>query len=302
MNRRIFLTQSSALVAAVACEPMAASATTQRAGKPASPTISVFTKPFVSLDFATLAHTVREMGFDGLEAPIRKGGHIDPENVESQLPQFVESIKREGLEVTLIASDINTADETAERVLKVAKSVGITRYRLKYFKYDKQPIKKQLANWTSVLKDLAALNKQYGMTGVYQNHAGNRYFGAAIWDLAAVLDDVDSPHLKAAYDIRHATAEGGLSWPVTMRRIISRTDILYVKDFRWDSKGKLQHVPLGTGQVDAKFYSRAIAAGFQGPISLHEEYLPHADPQRVPDHVVAMKRDLRTLRAWIKKK
>ena len=45
--------------------------------------ICVFTKPFNSLSFDTLADRIAECGFDGIEAPIRKGGHVEPAEAAS---------------------------------------------------------------------------------------------------------------------------------------------------------------------------------------------------------------------------
>ena len=48
--------------------------------------ICVFTKPFNSLSFDELADRIAELGFDGIEAPIRVGGHVEPDQVEDRLP------------------------------------------------------------------------------------------------------------------------------------------------------------------------------------------------------------------------
>ena len=287
--------------AAMSVLPSTTKASSRSKPKPNLPKVSVFTKPFVSLSYEQLARMVKKMGFDGIEAPIRKGGHVNLERIETELPRLATTLKEHGLDIAIMASDINEANSSNEKVLKVAKSVGITRYRLKYFKYGTNSIKRQLADWTAKLRDLAALNAELGVVGLYQNHAGNRYFGAAIWDLASVLEKIDSKNLGAAYDIRHATVEGGKSWPTTMRRIIPWTRMMYVKDFRWNA-GKLENVPLGEGMVDKRFFQMAKKAGFEGPISLHEEYLPHSDPKIVPKHVEAMTRDLRTLQSILESK
>ena len=72
-----------------------------------------------------------------------------------------------------MTSSINDPnDPMTEKVLKTASELGVRRYRMKYFKYDfDRPIYKQLNEWKPRLKDLAAMNKQFGVTAVYQNHA-----------------------------------------------------------------------------------------------------------------------------------
>ncbi|MEL7500351.1 MAG: TIM barrel protein [Planctomycetota bacterium] len=306
-HRRRFLKQSAVVTAATALTSPVIVSTNEtnshlqtRSHADDAPTISVFTKPFNSLSFEDLAKSIADAGFDGIEAPIRRGGHIDLAKVEEELPQLVDALKQQQLQISIMASDINRVDERSGRILKVAAELGIKRYRLAYFKYDlSKNIKAQLKNWTKTLSDLAAMNRELGIVGLYQNHVGTNTFGAALWDLAEVVEAVDSEFLGITYDIRHATAEGGTSWKTTMRRVMPLVQMMYAKDFRWTEKGKIKNVPLGDGLISNKFYQLATEFGFSGPISLHEEYLSHKDPSLVPQHLEAMKKDLQVLKKWI---
>ena len=46
------------------------------------------------------AETIKELGFDGIEATVRKKGHVLPERVEDDLPRLVEALQKHDLEVT----------------------------------------------------------------------------------------------------------------------------------------------------------------------------------------------------------
>ena len=291
-TRRQFLAATAATAAASAI-PAASFAAENGPSNP----ICVFTKPFNSLSFDRLAEEVAGIGYDGIEAPIRRGGHIDPQNVVDELPKLVEALAKHGLSITVMTSDINDPnDPLTERVLRTASTLGIKRYRMKYFHYDADtPIADQITAWHDQFVDLAAMNHDFGITGVYQNHAGSRYMGAAIWDLDRVLDGIDPSDIGMAYDIRHATVEGGTSWPVTFRMIRDHIDTVYVKDFAWHER-RVENVPLGEGLIDPAFFKMLAKSDFRGPISLHEEYLDHRDPELVPKHLAAIKRDLKTLR------
>jgi sugar phosphate isomerase/epimerase len=184
-------------------------------------------------------------------------------------------------------------------VIRTAATLGIKRYRMKYLKYDLgRSVMDQLRQWQPRLKDLAALNHDFGVRGLYQNHAGLAYMGAALWDLRIALDGISTEDIAVAYDIRHAIAEGGMSWPVTFNMIRPLVDTVYVKDFQW-GEVKPTNVPLGQGRVDPKFFQMLRDSDFTGPISLHEEYLDHRKPQLVPQHLEALKNDLATLREWL---
>ena len=291
-NRREFLAATSALLAAPAFG--------QEQSEAAQHEICVFTKPFNSLSFDELADKVAELGFDGIEAPIRRGGHIEPEKVEDRLPELVEALAERKLEITVLTSDVNDPDDPlTRRVLRTAATLGIKRYRMKYLKYElDQPIVEQIEAWKPQLRDLAAMNHDFGIQGLYQNHAGTTYLGAALWDIGRALEGIPVSDIGVAYDIRHATVEGATSWPVTFDMIRPHVAAVYVKDFQWNGK-KVENVPLGQGNVDPQFFKRLADSGFDGPISLHEEYLDHRKPELVPEHWAAIKKDLAALREWI---
>ncbi len=263
--------------------------------------LCVFTKPFNSLSFDELSDQIAALGFDGVEAPIRAGGHIEPEAIPDQLPKLVAALEKRNLRITIMTSGINDPDDPlTESSLRVAADCGIKFYRMQYFKYDEnKPIRDQLSNFRAKLQDLAALNETIGITGLYQNHAGRNYFGAGLWDLAESLEGVSPEHLGVAYDIRHATVEGGMSWPVTFRMIRPLISAVYVKDFTWRKEKRPANVPLGVGRVDPEFFQLLAETDFSGPISLHEEYLDHRKPELVPEHLEAMKTDLAQLQEWL---
>lgn len=298
MNRRRFLSTSAAVTAAGMMSKT--SKAVLQSDAELKNEICVFTKPFNSLSFDQLAEGVAEIGFDGIEAPIRSGGHVRPADVAERLPELVTALKNRGLEISVMTSDVNDpADQASESVLRAAAKAGIRFYRMKYFKYDEsRSIKQQLTNWKSQIVDLAAMNRELGLTAVYQNHAGRNYFGAPIWDMAQVLEGVDPADVGVAYDIRHAVVEGGNSWPISFRVIQSHVKVVYVKDFEWRG-AKVVNVPLGDGLVSKSFFKTLNAMKFDGPISLHEEYLDHRKPELVPDHFAAMKKDLGVLNEWL---
>lgn len=298
MNRRQFLTTSAAVTAAgMIARPSDAAG---HLGDDLKNEICVFTKPFNSLSFGELAKRIANIGFDGIEAPIRSGGHVQPADVAKQLPQLVEALKLQGLKISVMTSDVNDpADKNSESVLRAAAKAGIRFYRMKYFKYDENhSVKQQLTNWKSQIVDLAAMNRDLGITAVYQNHAGRNYFGAPIWDMAEVLEGIDPTEVGVAYDIRHAAVEGGNSWPISFRLIQPHVKVVYVKDFEWRG-AKVANVPLGEGLVSKNFFKTLKDLKFDGPISLHEEYLDHRKPELVPDHLAAMKKDLSVLKQWL---
>ena len=68
-----------------------------------------FTKPFQNLNFEETANTVGEIGWDGIECPVRPKGQIEPERAPDELPRLVEALKKRDRELTLMTTAITTS-------------------------------------------------------------------------------------------------------------------------------------------------------------------------------------------------
>ncbi|MDF2376967.1 MAG: sugar phosphate isomerase/epimerase [Verrucomicrobiales bacterium] len=257
-----------------------------------------FTKPLQHLSYAEMAKAIAAMGFDGIEGPVRPGGHVLPERVEEDLPKMVEALKAEGLDLTLMTSAINevSKEQHTEKVLRVAADLGVKRFRMGYYKYDlSKPIAPQMDEFRPRLRELIALTNELGMKPVYQNHSGKNYFGGPIWDMAEVFDEFDPSEVGVAFDIGHATVEGAKAWPLNFARIQPYVDTIYVKEPAWENN-QLVWGGIGEGAVDHSFFSQLKKSEFSGPISLHVEYLGHKDPEIVPAVLKAIQKDFATLK------
>ena len=262
------------------------------------PRHGVFTKPLLSLSDADMAGTVRDLGLGGVEFLVRSGGRIEPAEAPERIAGLVATLRDAGVEPLIMASDINDPDDPlTERILRAAVEADVPRYRMRYFRYERGvDLKRQLDRWAGMMKDLAAMNRDLGIAGLYQNHADYRFMSGPIWDLDRVLDGVDPDDIGVAYDLRHATVEGGRTWQLDWELIRPRVRAFYVKDFRWTPEGDLRNVPLGEGFVDLGFYGRLDETERQYPTLIHVEYYDHTDPSNVPKFVEAYRRDYATLR------
>ena len=260
-----------------------------------------FVKFIQNLPYRQLAETVADLGFDGIEATVREGGHVLPERVQDDLPKLVEALREHNLKIGVMASSVHHLNQPdTERVLRTASQLGIKRYRMKYFRYDlNRPVINQIDQIRAQVKDLVAMHRELGLQGIYQNHAGANVFGCTIWDLYQLVKDFAVKDLAVAFDIRHATVEGGLAWPVHFNLTRPHLGSVFLKDFIWEkqaSKWRVKNVPLGSGQVDPAFALQLAKSGFAGPISIHVEYLHEAG---VAANIAALKQDLATARIWL---
>jgi sugar phosphate isomerase/epimerase len=285
----------------LAFSALAAAAPSLLALEPAKYKYCAFEKPVQFLDFDQVAELFANAGYDGIEAAVRDKGHVLPEHVKEELPRFHEALQKKGLEISILTSSINdVATPHAETTLREAAKLGIKRYRLLWYQYDlTKPILPQVDALQPKLKALAALNRELGMTGLYQNHSGDKMIGAPLWDLYGLIREFSPRELAFAYDIRHATVEGGLSWPINFNLIKSHLGAVCVKDFVWDKaeKAKVKNVPLGEGMVDKKFFTLLKQTPFDGPISVHVEYNERSKDVKFFEE--AFKKDLKTLKALV---
>jgi sugar phosphate isomerase/epimerase len=298
VDRRRFLLQSAALSFAPLAGPLLA----EDAGyKDKRFEFCTFTKPLQHLPYPEMAKTIAAMGFDGIEGAVRPKGHVVPERVEEDLPKLAEALKAEGLSFTVMTSAINevSAEQMTEKVLRTAAAAGVKRYRMGYYKYDLgKPIRPQLDEFRPRLKDLVALSRELGIKPIYQNHSGKDYFGGPVWDLCEVLADFDPAHVGIAFDIGHATVEGGKAWPLHFATARPHLDTVYIKEPSWQNN-TLGWGPLGEGAVDKGFYKLLKDGDFKGPVSLHVEYLGHDDPAMVPTVLKAIGKDFATLKTLL---
>jgi sugar phosphate isomerase/epimerase len=289
------------------------------AGAPQALHVAIMSKFLQFLDVPEMAAAAKDIGFDGIDLCVRDGGHIQPERCEEDLPKAVETIRNAGLEVPMMTAAIVDAQSPhAECMLKTASHLGIRYYRwggLGSFRYvEGISIPEQLEAIKPRVRELAALNRQYGMTAMYHTESGPNRVGASIWDLWHILKDFNPDEVGVNYDVAHATVEGGSGgWLHGARLILPCTRGIAIKDFKWGKSAEGRWAPLWCplgegGMVDYNtFLPMVKAAGFHGSVQLHVEY-PLGGVENgsrnptVPKEQVfaAMRRDLGLVRTWLR--
>jgi sugar phosphate isomerase/epimerase len=242
--------------------------------------VCIFSKHLQWLSVPDAAGLAAEIGFDGIDLTVREDGHVLPARAADDLPKAVEAVRKAGLDVPMITAGIvDVRSPHAEKVLATARALGIRRYRWGGFRFaPSRPIPEQLAECQARARDLAALNRQYGICAMYHTHSGAGEVGASIWDLYLILKDLDTNAVAVNYDIGHATVEGGLGgWIHSTRLTLPMMRGAAVKDFLWEkaANGKWRPAwcPIGHGMVQlAPFFAMLRQGGFSGPVQLHFEY------------------------------
>jgi sugar phosphate isomerase/epimerase len=304
LTRRDFIGQAALGFAASFALPRFAAAADRTPTPATSPPfrIAAFEKHFFeAYSPGELAQTCDEMELD-VELTVRPEGHIKPVNAADELPRMVEALAQRKRAILVIASSfVRPDDPYIEQTLRTAKRLGIVQYRHRGYSYVAgKPIKAQLADFHSQAKAFAAMNREIGITGLYQNHAGPNDVGAAIWDLDAMLGDIDPQDFGVALDVRHLMVEQGRAWPTAIRMIAPRVRALYVKSFKWE-RDHPEETSLADGIVTKAIIHQALAGRGALPVCLHNEYFP-LKPVPFGERgaiVTAFRNDANILRGWL---
>lgn len=274
--------------------------------------IHLFSKHLQFLPIKEASDVAKSIGFSGLDLTVRPKGHILPQNVFSQLPQAIVTIKKAGLKCDLITTAINsTTNDYDTTIIEVAAANGVKYYRCDWFKYLKdKSLQESISFYQDEIKALSIFNEKNNIIGCYQNHAGLK-IGASYWEIEQLLKTANRDYFGTQYDIRHAVAEAGKSWPNGLKLLKNSIKTIVLKDFKWgkiNGKWNIVNVPIGEGMVDFKSYFSFLKSnGLNPPTSLHLEYdLGGAEKGKskltAPNDFVynAMKKDLTTLqKLWL---
>lgn len=89
-----------------------------------SPTWAVFTKPWGDLPATTLAPMLADLGFTGVELPVRPGFEVTPANAATELPRVVAILAESGLATISVAAD------PSEEILAGCAAAGVDLVRV----------------------------------------------------------------------------------------------------------------------------------------------------------------------------
>ena len=226
LSRRDFLSRAGVLAAAAGLAPSTLRATLRlntHVTTSASREMVLRWRQRRSLKYTPdqMALTLDEIGRTS-NSP-RKQGIL--RRAPDELPVMVASLAKKKRRILWVALDTVRPDEPHwEKAIRVAKQLGVPQYRHRGFQYTGgKPLKAQIANFHSMAKDFAAVNKAVGIQAVYQIHAGQRMAGSAAWDLDMILGDIDPRHFGVAFDTQHVMVEQGQSWPNAVQLLAPRT-------------------------------------------------------------------------------
>jgi len=238
--------------------------------------ICLFSKHLPMLGWEALAEAVREAGFDGIDLTVRPGGHVRPERAVEDLPLAHAAIRRQGLALPMVTTNLTRADDPhASSLLATAGGLAIPFFKPGYYAdRDADPVSETRRAMES-FAELAALGARHRIVAGFHNHTGS--LGSVLSEIDPVMRRIPPAYAGYYFDIRHAVCEGGGNgWRLAFQHAASRLRMIAIKDFFWartDRGWRPVDTPLGGGMVDWPLYFRKLRqVNFRGPVSLHLEY------------------------------
>jgi sugar phosphate isomerase/epimerase len=255
------------------------------------------------LNYEDSAALVAEAGLQGVDPPVRPDGEVLPERVADDLPKYAEALQKHNLRLLLLTTAITKpSSANAEDILRTAKKLGVQYYRLGFTEIQKgAPTEKQIAEVKAGLKDLVALNKEIGITALYQNHSpsGRSYVGGNLDDLYEIVRDFDPAQIGVAFDIGHALVVHGKDWRPRFEKLKSYFKIAYIKDVKMGGRW----VPFGLGDIAGTGYFKVLKdLKYSAPISMHIEFdwTENGKTKTRAALLKALKDSTTTLKTWLR--
>lgn len=164
------------------------------------PKISIFTKPWKTLQSDALCMLVKDLGFDGIELPVRPGCQVEPEHVADGLLEFAELAKT--YELTLMS----VAAKATEQVFAACSKAGVPLIRIMLSSDLEEGYMASEDVWVEELRAADLLCAKYGVKLGVQPH-----YGAGIsstMELRHLLERANCAHVGAIWDAAHSALAG----------------------------------------------------------------------------------------------
>lgn len=245
--------------------------------------VVAFTKSFQDWPIPLVCHRFREIGLDGLDLTVRRGGHIEPERVAEELPLAVKAAQEAGVEIAFLTTDITDPSPQAERILATASQLGITRFKPGYYRYTGfGTLARQLDETRRRIEAVVKLARKQKIVPCVHIHSGADIpsHGTQLYQL---LQGFSPDEIGAYADMLHMALEGGADgWRQGLDLLQPWIKLVSVKNFDWqpgkrDQFGQLRWhdrvVPVADGiSPIPEFVGVLKKMGFGGVYSLHSEY------------------------------
>ena len=234
---------------------------------------TVFTKPWPHLPLAELAAMVKQLGFDGVELPVRPGFQVEPDTVAGGLPQAARIMADHGVKIGTVAGP------TDEATIAACAEAGVPIIRV-CLRVD--PAKGYLAEEARLRRELEAsvpILERHGVAIGVQNHCGFQINNAM--GIRHLIEEFSPAQVCAVLDQAHCGLNGEPP-EYAIDIVWSHLRVMNLKSAFWQRSngpeaGEAEWRPYWTsGRHGLAYWARVAAElrrrDFSGDICLTAEY------------------------------
>ena len=162
--------------------------------------LTVFTKPWPEKSLPELGKFIKDMGFDGVELPVRPGYQVTPETVTKGLPEAAKILGDQGVKISSVAGSadeatISAMGDAGVPILRICVTIDMN---IGYMATEEKLRKEYDA--------LVPILDKHGVTLGIQNHCGN-CVGSAV-GIMHLIEKYDPKHVGAVLDMAHCAVDG----------------------------------------------------------------------------------------------
>ena len=161
---------------------------------------TVFTKPWPDKTLSDLGAFVHELGFQGVELPVRTGFQVEPETVAKGLPEAARILKENGVKIGTVAGP------TDEATISACAEAGVPIIRICVRVNPEAGYMAEEARIQREFDDLVPVLEQYGVAIGVQNHCGFQINNAM--GIRHLIEKYDPKHICAVLDQAHCGLNG----------------------------------------------------------------------------------------------
>jgi sugar phosphate isomerase/epimerase len=279
------LSRREALLLGAAALPLCAERT-----KAKGPILCVLSDALTGVWYAQIGEIVQQLGFDGVDFTMMRGGAVEPDKSPVDEVRAFESVHGSGLECPIATTILRSPNEPwARNLLALAGMTGVTLIRI--------GIKRSNAS-ISVRQDLFGLAyfaHEYKTAALVEAGSGGGLYSPAdahqlISNLGIGNLDPQSTGLALNSD---CFAEGPGISSEEIEAALPAVRAVVVSDFV-TKDGAREFKPLGKGSVDfGTMFKTLSKAGFRGPITVERHY-------KTPDEPGMLAKDAEFIRGQIR--
>jgi len=242
---------------------------------------TVFTKPW-KMPLPELAGFVHDLGFDGIELPVREGYQVEPENVAAGLPEAAKILADHGMQIASVAGPAD------EMTIAACAEAGVPVLRICVTMNDDDGYMPTEARRQRECDKLVPLLEKHGVTLGIQNHCGR--FVANAMCIRHLIEKYDPRHIAAVWDPAHCALDGehpklaiDILWShlcmVNLKNAIWRrstgpeAEVVEWRSYWTSGREGLCHWPTVAAELKKRSYS--------GPVCLTAEYSDHDSVDRL---------------------